>query len=102
LATKRRSKPDDEWYRKAKTTTNAVLRELGQTDEGNTRQQTVRELLSALVQIRNKTKAHGAVGPDFFSQANEHYVTAIRELIENCPAFQLAMDASDGARSRQR
>jgi hypothetical protein len=86
-ATKRRTKPEDEWYRRARTATGVVLRELGAPDDGSTRTSTARELVGALVQIRNKTKAHGAVGPDFFEKANESYIIAVREFLGNCPAF---------------
>lgn len=82
---KRRTKADDEWYRQTKAQALTILRELGSAEEPSTRPQTVRELISNLVQIRNKTKAHGAVGPDFFAFANQHYLNVIRELLAHCP-----------------
>src|ERR1019366_2158384 len=33
-----------------------------------------RTAVTAMVQIRNKTKAHGAVGEDFFAAANNFYI----------------------------
>lgn len=86
--TKRRSKPDDEWYKRAKSGAEAVLRELGTIEDSASRRQTVRDLIANLVQIRNKTKAHGAVGPDFFAQVNEPYANAVTELVSNCPALK--------------
>jgi tetratricopeptide (TPR) repeat protein len=82
---KRRTRSEDEWYRQAKLKALGILRELGSAEEPSTRPQTIRELLSNLVQIRNKTKAHGAVGPDFFAFANESYLHVIRELLAHCP-----------------
>lgn len=51
------------------------------------RKPTVRDVLGALVQIRNKTKAHGAVGPNFFAAANRHYWSSIEFLLKTCPLF---------------
>lgn len=82
---KRRTRAEDEWYRRAKTDALGIIRELGSAEEPSTRPQTIRELISNLVQIRNKTKAHGAVGPDFFAFANEAYIRVIRELLGHCP-----------------
>ena len=86
-ATKKRTKPDDEWFRQAKADTDSVLRDLGNPDEVSSRPQTTRELISALVQIRNKTKAHGAVGPDFFAATNPKYLRAVTSLVSKCPLF---------------
>ncbi|MGH7989254.1 MAG: NB-ARC domain-containing protein, partial [Limisphaerales bacterium] len=87
-AIKRRTKPEDAWFQDARTATANVLRELGSDAEETARGLTVKELITAFVQIRNKTKAHGAVGADFYSAANVHYIAAVRALITNCPAFQ--------------
>jgi NB-ARC domain len=86
-ATRRRTKPEDEWCREALACTNEILGELGVEIE-QTRRESVRNLLNGLVQIRNKTKAHGALGPDFFSFANEPYIRAVSLLVENCPLFK--------------
>jgi hypothetical protein len=86
-ATKRRSRPEDEWYRQGKAAANTVLRELGGLEDIPSRPQSVRELITSLVQIRNKTKAHGAVGPDFFGLVNNDYVLAVGQLVRHCPAF---------------
>lgn len=84
-ATKKRTKPEDEWYREARRAVEAVLAELGEDPPADGR--SARDLIRSLVQIRNKTKAHGAVGPDFFAAANHPYVEAVRALILSCPLF---------------
>jgi tetratricopeptide (TPR) repeat protein len=86
-ATRRRSRPEDEWFRVAKASAGQVLKLLGAPEESSNRPQTARDLVASLVQIRNKTKAHGAVGPDFFAEANEPYVDAVSAVVENCPVF---------------
>ena len=65
----------------------SILRELGSFQDLPTRPQTARELIGDFVQIRNKTKAHGAVGPDFFAVANEPYISAVQLLLVQCPLF---------------
>lgn len=85
--TKRRTKPEDEWFQLAKVQANTVLRELGVEEESEARQNNVKGLITSLVQIRNKTKAHGAVGEDFFAAANPYYISAVLALVQNCPAF---------------
>ena len=87
-AVKKRTKPEDAWFQEAKIATEKVLHELGAETSENPRGATVKELITSLVQVRNKTKAHGAVGADFFSSANADYITAVRALVENCPAFR--------------
>jgi hypothetical protein len=84
--TKRRTRAEDEWYKDGQNAASEVLRELGVELEAS-RQDTVRTLLSAFVQIRNKTKAHGAVGEDFFRKVNGSYIRAVSSLVNNCPMF---------------
>ncbi|MFZ1085498.1 MAG: NB-ARC domain-containing protein [Terracidiphilus sp.] len=84
--TRRRTRAEDEWYRDGHNAASEVLSELGVEFESS-RQDTVRTLLSAFVQIRNKTKAHGAVGEDFFSKVNAPYIRAVSSLINSCPMF---------------
>jgi hypothetical protein len=88
--TKKRTKPEDEWFREALGQARLVLGELGgeESDPGKLAG-TVKDLLSALVQIRNKTKAHGAVGQNFYERANDAYLDAVRAIVELCPAFLL-------------
>ena len=83
-ATRKRTKPEDEWYREARTAVGNVLLELGVELE-TSRQDSVRTLSSALVQIRNKTKAHGAAGQDFFAAVNAYYLKAVISFVQNCP-----------------
>lgn len=84
----RRTKPDDQWFsdavRSVADVCNLLEIETGIPD----RKPTVLHLLSALVQIRNKTKAHGAVGPSFFTAASAPYLSAVRAFLEHCPVFQ--------------
>jgi len=83
-ATRKRTKPEDEWYRDARTGAANVLLELGVELE-TSRQDSVRTLISALVQIRNKTKAHGAAGQDFFAAVNPYYISAVTSFVRYCP-----------------
>lgn len=83
-ATRKRTKAEDEWFREARTAAGNVLFELGVELEIS-RQDSVRTLISALVQIRNKTKAHGAAGQDFFSAVNPYYIKAVTYFVQNCP-----------------
>jgi hypothetical protein len=85
--TRKRTKPEDEWCREAISHAREILGELG-IDIGKNSRETVRYLVSLLVQIRNKTKAHGALGPDFYNANNTLYISAIDALINQCPLFQ--------------
>jgi len=84
--TRRRTRVEDEWCKDGLNAASEVLRELGVELEAS-RGDTVRTLVTALVQIRNKTKAHGAVGPDFFASINAPYIRAVSSLVTNCPIF---------------
>jgi hypothetical protein len=86
--TKKRSKPEDEWIRAAKEDADTVLRELGVYEDIETKNPTVRALITELVQIRNKTKAHGAVTQDFYASSNAPYFRAIVAFVNSCPAFR--------------
>ena len=86
-ATKRRTKPEDEWCRQALDAAAAVLAELALEGAATERRMTAADLITVLVQIRNKTKAHGAVGANFFEAANADYISAVLGLVSNCPAF---------------
>lgn len=84
--TKKRTKPDDSWCRDAIANARDILAELGIEVAKNSRE-TVRYLVVLLVQIRNKTKAHGALGPVFYDANNKRYIAAIEALIAHCPLF---------------
>lgn len=88
-ATRKRTKPEDLPFREARDQAANVLNALGQDLSQNDvqKQVTILGLITYLVQIRNKTKAHGAVGPDFFAQSNQAYIAAVRVLLDDCPAF---------------
>jgi tetratricopeptide (TPR) repeat protein len=82
---KKRTKADDQWTRDAIKDCQKIFEALGITENEPPRMPTAKYLLSQLVQIRNKTKAHGAVGPDFFRKANQYFLNATRLLVENLP-----------------
>ncbi len=86
--TKKRTKADDEWARQAARECAAILNLLEVPDSELPRAFSVRHLLGHLVRIRNKTKAHGAVGEDFFAAANSPYLRAAELLLRNCPAMK--------------
>jgi hypothetical protein len=88
LSKKRGTSDEDGWYSDAVEAASAILQQLGFEATSQGRARTVANLLADLVTIRNKTKAHGAVGPDFFRDANSEYIRAIRGLITSCPLFQ--------------
>ena len=86
--TKRRTKAEDQWARDTATHCASILKLLGLPDVDVPRKLTIRFVFGQLVRIRNKTKAHGAVGEEFFNAANTHYLSATRLLLEHCPAFK--------------
>lgn len=85
--TQKRTKQHDLWAREAGESCNAILADLGATAGTIPNRFNIRYLTSQLVQIRNKTKAHGAVGEEFFLRANPHYLSAVHALIAHCPLF---------------
>ncbi|MBC7821961.1 MAG: hypothetical protein IAG10_34170, partial [Planctomycetaceae bacterium] len=86
-ATKKLTKPEDQWGRDSFTAAQVVLRQLG-TDGEMPEKLNVGHIISSLIQIRNKTKAHGAVGDDFYLAANASYVDSIVKLLGSCPALK--------------
>lgn len=82
---KKRTKTDDAWARDVAEKCTTILNFLGMPDTEVPPRLTVRHILSQFVRIRNKTKAHGAVGEDFFEKANPLYVSATATLLQNCP-----------------
>lgn len=84
---KKRTKNEDEDYRQIFENTEMILKEIGVEHKDKLRIITVRDLINNFVQIRNKTKAHGAVGQDFYSMANEPYGDAVKKLISSCPSL---------------
>jgi len=87
-ATRKRNRSEDAWFREPKDAVEKILHELGDDEDYTKKTSSIRDLITALVRIRNKTKAHGAVGQDFFSMANRLYIIAVKGLIDSCPALQ--------------
>jgi hypothetical protein len=85
---KKRSKPEDEWFRVALAKARQVLALLGTEEQEGGRSATAKELITCLVQIRNKTKAHGAVGEDFYAAANSPYLETVSAFLTTCPLFE--------------
>lgn len=85
---KKRTKPEDEWFREAYSKARQVLALLGSEDHDGGRGATMKELITCLVQIRNKTKAHGAVGEDFYAAANPAYLETVASLLTSCPVLE--------------
>jgi len=85
--TKKRSKPEDESFRAMFNGLRSILSLLGVDDRDGPRTVTARDLMTALVQIRNKTRAHGAVSEEFYAAANGPFLDAIQTMLESCPAF---------------
>ena len=85
---KKRGKPEDEWFRIALENARRVLDLLGAEEQDGKKATTVKELLTCLVQIRNKTKAHGAVGADFYTAANGPYLNSLAAIVKSCPMFE--------------
>ena len=84
---RKRTKSEDEDFRRHIAGLRSILELLGHNLSEPARAPTIRDMLATLVQIRNKTKAHGAVGEDFYAVANEPYLKAVAMLLETCPAF---------------
>ena len=86
-ATKKRSGEGNEWYHAAAEDLEYLFDLLGLESHVPTRNPTVHHLLTALVQLRNKTKAHGAAGEDFWNAANDRFVSAVEAFVIHCPLF---------------
>lgn len=86
-ASKRRTKPEDEWFRDALSKAQYVLKEAGAEVQESSKAASVRDLIGLLIQIRNKTKAHGAVGQTFYANVNKPYLDAVEILLTSCPAM---------------
>ncbi|HZV36805.1 MAG TPA: NB-ARC domain-containing protein [Verrucomicrobiae bacterium] len=82
---KKRTKAEDEWFRVVLANAHKVLVLLGCDEKEISKGMTAKELITSFVQIRNKTKAHGAVGEDFYLAANKAYLEAVSGLVASCP-----------------
>lgn len=102
-ATKVRTKPEDGWFRDTSAHIQFIFESLGLDSPIPERKPTVNDLITSLVQIRNKTKAHGAVGIDFFSIVNENYISIIQAFLSQCPLFKwkwLHLEKRENGRNR--
>jgi len=76
---------DDADFGSALSSAFSLLAEIGH-DPGRPPERPRRtELFSRLVELRNKTKAHGALGPDFYSSSARTYWTAVSYLLASFP-----------------
>lgn len=75
------------WADIVKEDYSTVLTAMGLSARDHTMSVDGRGLLTALVFLRNKTKAHGAVGPNFFSSANAAYTRLVHVLLCTAPSF---------------
>src|SRR6185437_7885266 len=82
---KKRTKPEDDWFKSISSDAQRILVLLGSEESDTAKPNTLKDLISSLVQIRNKTKAHGAVGDEFYSVANPLYLEIISEFLNYCP-----------------
>lgn len=85
---KKRTREEDAWVREAICECNSIFVALGMPSPEVLRKPNILHLLAEFVRIRNKTKAHGAVGEEFFEKANPLYLSALRRLIDNCPVMK--------------
>ena len=84
-----RNRKEDEWFRSAKADVDALYELLAlESPLKSLTRPSVRDLLTAFTEIRGKTKAHGALGPDFFAAGARPYRRAVARLIDSCPVFR--------------
>jgi hypothetical protein len=83
--TRKRGRSGEDPLIPASAAARRVLSALGLDDNEIPPLLSTRDLISALVLIRNKTKAHGAVGSDFYAAANESYIEAVRGVLAANP-----------------
>lgn len=84
---KKRSGPSEEEivFQNAHKQATEILSLLGVETPTYAKSLTVLHLLVLLAQIRNKTKAHGAVTADFYAAANQKYLELVTVLLGSCP-----------------
>jgi hypothetical protein len=85
--TQRRTRAQDEWFRDLKSDVETLFAELPSDNQQEIHCQSVSDVITAMVRFRNKTKAHGALGDDFFLAVNAPYRRVTDHLIETCPAM---------------
>jgi hypothetical protein len=85
--TKKRTRSEDQWVEEALENCYKILERIGVEGLRRPRTPKCTHLISQLVVLRNKTKAHGAVGIDFFAKNTPDYLASIWAFVENCPAM---------------
>ncbi|OFV84991.1 MAG: hypothetical protein A2W26_04695 [Acidobacteria bacterium RBG_16_64_8] len=88
--TRKRGRSEEDNLAPASEAARGVLSALGLDEDEIPPILSIRDLISVLVLIRNKTKAHGAVGTDFYAIANESYVRAVRGVLVGNPLLAWA------------
>jgi hypothetical protein len=86
-AGKVRKPAEDLWFSEAASALAHIFGLLGFDSPVPPRRPTARDLVGGVVQLRNKTRAHGAVGLDFFDRANGPFVNLVTLFVVNCPVF---------------
>jgi len=84
-ATRKRAPVDDVWLGEAMDACNEIFELLKIRERFTERQRSALDLVTALIRIRGKTKAHGAVPQDFYDAANRLYSRAVYSLLHRCP-----------------
>jgi hypothetical protein len=83
--TRKRPSSEDVWLADSMDACNEIFSLLAIQDRFSERQRAALDLITALIRIRGKTKAHGAVTQDFYAQANPLYGQAVYSLVRKCP-----------------
>jgi len=86
-ATTKRSQEQHPWFADAASELAEIFALLGLESDIPRKKPTSQHLITALVQLRNKTRAHGAAGADFWAPANPRMIKAVDALIGQCPLF---------------
>lgn len=86
--TKKRAQPEDQWFRDSLSNIERIVAEIGDVGLSMPQNPSVLDLVHGLVLIRNKTKAHGAYGPQFYATVNDPYIEAISNLLQSCPLME--------------
>lgn len=85
LSQKRRSESDTAFAEVSRD----VMALLSPLVSDATTPQTAKQVIDLMVVLRNKTKGHGAPGPDYYSEANPRFLRVVKWLIENGPFMEI-------------
>ena len=83
--TQKHPRSSDDWARKVSENFSIILKSLDMPESDVPQRLTIKFLFGQLIRIRNKTKAHGAVGPDFFAKANQPFIDAVLAMLIKSP-----------------